>query len=170
MLLLLAITISASVTTVLIPTRRPSASAIQIFRPPLILQALVGRRPLVESRFTSIQTASSALPTLPYVSRMRSSPWTKRAQRSLRLNQSPSITRRSLIRRVFHNLASWPRTWRMSIRILIARDRDGRPYTVRYEAVNAMLLNEFLKEHRTVQELKSTVASQEATISQQKTE
>jgi hypothetical protein len=30
---------------------------------------------------------------------------------------------------------------------LVARDRDGKPYTVRYEAVNAMLLNEFLKEH-----------------------
>jgi hypothetical protein len=29
-------------------------------------------------------------------------------------------------------------------------DKDGRPYTVRYDAVNAMLLNEFLKEHRTV--------------------
>ena len=39
---------------------------------------------------------------------------------------------------------------------------------MRYEAVNAMLLNEFLKEHRTVQELKSTVASQEATIAQLK--
>jgi hypothetical protein len=44
---------------------------------------------------------------------------------------------------------------------LVARDRDGKAYTVRYEAVNAMLLNEFLKEHRTVQELKSTVAQQE---------
>ena len=31
---------------------------------------------------------------------------------------------------------------------LITRDRDGKPYTVRYEVVNAMLLNEFLKEHR----------------------
>ena len=31
----------------------------------------------------------------------------------------------------------------------------GKPYTVRYEAVNAMLLNEFLKEHRKVQELGS---------------
>ena len=30
---------------------------------------------------------------------------------------------------------------------LVARDKDGKPYTVRYEAVNAMLLNEFLKEH-----------------------
>ena len=35
---------------------------------------------------------------------------------------------------------------------LVARDEQGKPYTVRYEAVNAMLLNEFLKEHRTVQE------------------
>ena len=31
---------------------------------------------------------------------------------------------------------------------LIARDDDGKPYTVRYDAVNAMLLNEFLKEHQ----------------------
>ena len=33
---------------------------------------------------------------------------------------------------------------------LVARDDEGKPYTVRYEAVNAMLLNEFLKEHRKV--------------------
>ena len=51
---------------------------------------------------------------------------------------------------------------------LVKRDRDGKLQTVRYEAVNAMLLNEFLKEHRSVQELKSTVAKQEATISQQR--
>ena len=50
---------------------------------------------------------------------------------------------------------------------LVARDETGKVYTVRYEAVNAMLLNEFLKEHRTVQELKSTVAKQEAKIAQQ---
>jgi hypothetical protein len=47
---------------------------------------------------------------------------------------------------------------------LITRDADGKPYTVRYEAINAMLLNEFLKEHRKVQELKSTL---EATIAKQ---
>jgi len=41
---------------------------------------------------------------------------------------------------------------------LVARDEKGKPYTVRYEAVNAMLLNEFLKEHQTVQELKKQVA------------
>jgi Chaperone of endosialidase len=37
---------------------------------------------------------------------------------------------------------------------LVSRDRDGKPYTVRYEAVNAMLLNEFLKEHQKVEQLK----------------
>jgi len=50
---------------------------------------------------------------------------------------------------------------------LVARDKNGEIYTVRYDQVNAMLLNEFLKEHKTVQELKSTVAKQEATIVQQ---
>jgi O-acetylhomoserine/O-acetylserine sulfhydrylase-like pyridoxal-dependent enzyme len=38
---------------------------------------------------------------------------------------------------------------------------------VRYEAVNAMLLNEFLKEHQTVRELKSAALKQEAMISRQ---
>jgi len=51
---------------------------------------------------------------------------------------------------------------------LVVRDADGEIYTVRYDAVNAMLLNEFLKEHRKVEELKSAVAKQEAAISQQK--
>jgi uncharacterized coiled-coil protein SlyX len=57
---------------------------------------------------------------------------------------------------------------------LVVRDKNGEIYTVRYEAVNAMLLNEFLKEHRKVEEqeasmrqLKSTVAKQEAIIAQQ---
>jgi hypothetical protein len=53
---------------------------------------------------------------------------------------------------------------------LVVRDKDGEIYTVRYDQVNAMLLNEFLKEHRTVQELKSTVVKQEATILQQKSD
>jgi uncharacterized coiled-coil protein SlyX len=50
---------------------------------------------------------------------------------------------------------------------LVVRDENGEIYTVRYEAVNAMLLNEFVKEHRTVQELKSVAAKQEATIAKQ---
>jgi hypothetical protein len=71
---------------------------------------------------------------------------------------------------------------------LVARDAQGKPYSVRYEAVNAMLLNEFLKEHRKVEEqecklsaqdrkeqeqeatianLKSALTKQEATIAEQ---
>ena len=40
---------------------------------------------------------------------------------------------------------------------LVARDDQDKPYTVRYEAVNAMLLNEFLKEHRKVEEQQATI-------------
>jgi uncharacterized coiled-coil protein SlyX len=56
----------------------------------------------------------------------------------------------------------------------VARDEQGKPYTVRYEAVNAMLLNEFLKEHRknaeqeaTITALRGSDAKQEAIIAQQ---
>jgi hypothetical protein len=41
---------------------------------------------------------------------------------------------------------------------LVVRDKNGEIYTVRYDAVNAMLLNEFLKEHRKVEKLEATVA------------
>ena len=44
---------------------------------------------------------------------------------------------------------------------LVFPDRDGKPYSVRYEQVNAMLLNEFLKEHRKVQELVANAARQQ---------
>jgi len=44
---------------------------------------------------------------------------------------------------------------------LVARDAEGKAYSVRYEAVNAMLLNEFLKEHRKVQQLESKAQEQE---------
>jgi hypothetical protein len=46
----------------------------------------------------------------------------------------------------------------------------GKPFVVRYDEVNAMLLNEFLKEHRGVQDLKNTVGKQEAMIAQQQEE
>jgi Chaperone of endosialidase len=44
---------------------------------------------------------------------------------------------------------------------LVARDEQGKPYTVRYEAVNAMLLNEFLKEHRKNEEQGAAIAQQQ---------
>ena len=46
---------------------------------------------------------------------------------------------------------------------LVAHATDGSAYTVRYEAVNAMLLNEFLKEHRNVAEQQSTIAELKTT-------
>jgi hypothetical protein len=60
---------------------------------------------------------------------------------------------------------------------LVVRDRNGEIFSVRYEAVNAMLLNEFLKEHRKVEEqeatitqLKAAVAKQEVTDAEQQKE
>jgi hypothetical protein len=57
---------------------------------------------------------------------------------------------------------------------LVLPDKEGKPYTVRYDAVNAMLLNEFLKEHRknekqeaTIVELKAEIATLAATMKQQ---
>ena len=50
---------------------------------------------------------------------------------------------------------------------LITRDKTGKPETVRYEAINAMLLNEFLKEHRKVEQLRNEL---EATVAQQQKE
>jgi uncharacterized coiled-coil protein SlyX len=92
-------------------------------------------------------------------------------KQSCRFDLSPSITRQT---------PRAPAIWfdcrrsRKGEPALVPTDKEGKPYTVRYDAVNAMLLNEFLKEHRKVEEqeasitqLKSTVAKQEATIAQQ---
>jgi len=53
---------------------------------------------------------------------------------------------------------------------LVVRDKDGKPYSVHYDQVNAMLLNEFLKEHHKVEKLEATVAQQQkdfqATVAQ----
>ena len=58
---------------------------------------------------------------------------------------------------------------------LVVHDAQGNPYTVRYDAVNAMLLNEFLKAHRkteeqqaTIEQLRSNAANQETTINELK--
>jgi hypothetical protein len=47
---------------------------------------------------------------------------------------------------------------------LVAKDDQGKPYSVRYDAVNAMLLNEFLKEHRKVQDLEANAEHQQKQI------
>ena len=52
---------------------------------------------------------------------------------------------------------------------LVARDKDGNPFTVRYDQVNAMLLNEFLKEHRTVQTQQKEIDSLKQELKEQRT-
>ena len=59
-------------------------------------------------------------------------------------------------------------------RDLVVRDKDGKPYSVRYEQVNAMLLNEFLKAHQkmeeqgaTIVQLKSGIENLTATVKEQ---
>ena len=47
---------------------------------------------------------------------------------------------------------------------LIVHDKNGDIYTVRYDAVNAMLLNEFLKEHQKVEDQDRTLKEQQAII------
>jgi hypothetical protein len=51
---------------------------------------------------------------------------------------------------------------------LVLPDQEGKPYTVRYDAVNAMLLNEFLKEHRKVEQQEATITQLKSTVAQQK--
>src|SRR5262249_13984689 len=47
---------------------------------------------------------------------------------------------------------------------LVVRDKEGKPYTIRYDQVNAMLLNEFLKEHRKVEKQQAIIAELESTV------
>jgi hypothetical protein len=47
---------------------------------------------------------------------------------------------------------------------LVVRDKEGKPYSVRYDQVNAMLLNEFLKEHRKVEQQERTIIQLEKEV------
>jgi hypothetical protein len=51
---------------------------------------------------------------------------------------------------------------------LIVRDKEGKPYSVRYDQVNAMLLNEFLKEHKTLREQQKEIDNLKAELEEQK--
>jgi trimeric autotransporter adhesin len=50
---------------------------------------------------------------------------------------------------------------------LVARDEEGKPYTVRYEAVNAMLLNEFLKAHHKAEQQEATIGKLNSVVAKQ---
>jgi septal ring factor EnvC (AmiA/AmiB activator) len=50
---------------------------------------------------------------------------------------------------------------------LILVDKEGKPYSVRYEHINVMLLNEFLKEHKKVEEQQASIADLQSTVASQ---
>ena len=50
---------------------------------------------------------------------------------------------------------------------LVVHDKEGKPYTVRYDQINAMLLNEFLKEHKKLEAQQATIAELKTTLAQQ---
>ena len=65
------------------------------------------------------------------------------------------------------NSVLWPSRWKKSIPIWWRVMPKGNSYTVRYDAVNAMLLNEFLKEHRKVEDQEATIRQLSSTVTQQ---
>ena len=100
-------------------------------------------------------------------SRTRSSRWTRRVKRSLR---SKPVTFRYKQELDPDGIPQFGLVAEQVEKVnpdLVVRDEDGKVMTVRYEAVNAMLLNEFLKEHRNVAEQQSTIAELKTTVAQQ---
>src|SRR5882757_597787 len=93
--------------------------------------------------------------------------WTRPVNRFWHSNRSPSITRKNSTLRAPRNLVSWPSRWKRSIPIWWRVMLKGKPYNVRYDAVNAMLLNEFLKEHRKVEDQEATTSQLRSTVTQQ---
>jgi hypothetical protein len=56
------------------------------------------------------------------------------------------------------------------VRAVVKADAEGKPESVRYEAINAMLLNEFLKEHKKVQAQQATITELQSTVALQQKE
>ena len=52
---------------------------------------------------------------------------------------------------------------------LVVRDKEGKPYSVRYDQVNAMLVNEFLKAHSKMEQQEAIIAELKSTVAQQQT-
>ena len=95
------------------------------------------------------------------VSRTRSNRWIRRAKRFLSLQPVTFHYKKDLDSEGIPQFGLVAEEVEKVNPDLVARDEHGKPYTVRYEAVNAMLLNEFLKEHRKVEELEAKLAQQQ---------
>jgi uncharacterized coiled-coil protein SlyX len=92
--------------------------------------------------------------------------WTRPVNRFWHSNRSPSIKRKL-------DSNGTPQFGLVAEQVekidphLVARDAEGKPYTVRYDAVNAMVLNESLKEHRKVEDQEATIRQLSSTVAQQ---
>ena len=75
-------------------------------------------------------------------------PMDKASEALWRSNRLRSVTKRRLIRQARSQFGLVAEEVEKVNPDLVVRDKDGKPYSVRYDQVNAMLLNEFLKEHR----------------------
>ena len=98
---------------------------------------------------------------------MRSNRWTRRAKRSSNFNP---VTFRYKQELDAEGIAQFGLVAEQVAKVdpdLVARGEQGKPYTVRYEAVNAMFLNEFLKEHRKVEEQANALREQATRIGSQ---
>ena len=78
-------------------------------------------------------------------------------KQSCRFGQSRSTTGQTS--KAHHSLVCLPRSCEGQSRSRCFLAKEGKPYSVRYDQVNAMLLNEFLKEHRKVEQLEKQVAA-----------
>ena len=87
--------------------------------------------------------------------------WAKPAKRSSHSSQSPFITKRRLIRAGIPQFGLVAEDVEKVNPELVVRDAEGKVNTVRYEQINTMLLNEFLKEHRSVEMQEQKLRAQE---------
>src|SRR6266487_565098 len=162
------------------------------FLPILIQYALVLRLPsriqwayrILNTRlplspvFVGVTTANAAIPVLiDTVGQLGTTSSSRRFKKEIKPMDKASETILGLKPVTFHYKSDTTETPQFGLIAeevtevnpgLVVRDENGEIYTVRYDAVNAMLLNEFLKEHRKVQEQGRKAQEQEATIAQQR--
>src|SRR5438477_7044818 len=162
------------------------------FLPILIQYALVLRLPsriqwayrILNTRqplspvFVGVTTANAAIPVLiDTVGQLGTTSSSRRFKKEIKPMDKASETILGLKPVTFHYKSDTTETPQFGLIAeevtgvnpgLVVRDENGEIYTVRYDAVNAMLLNEFLKEHRKVQEQDRKIVKQEATITQLK--
>jgi len=77
------------------------------------------------------------------------------------------LQERRLIPQAHRKLGLVPKMSRKVNPDLVVCDKEGKVYSVRYDQVNAMLLNEFLKEHSKIEQQEATIAELKSTLAQQ---